>query len=175
MVLISAANVAKGCSGWKCLTLPLLCLGHCIWKWLFMWVVWRVILLGRTKEGSIPFCCAGQPWTSGLLWCHGICSAVSACASPVRLQTWEGGNRRTTANDERYALSSFCWEGSAVQVLWGSNWSAKHKELTCHGTRERNENINGRREFTVWTVWENGSGWNFSLLEKLPLFYYCLS
>lgn len=57
------------------------------------------------------------------------------------------GNSHTEANDEHYSLSWFCWEGSAVQELWGSNWSTKNKELTCYGAWERNKKINGRREF----------------------------
>lgn len=58
-----------------------------------------------------------------------------------------GGNSCTEANDEHYSLSWFCWEGSAVQELWGSNWSTKNKEQTCYSAWERNEKINGRREF----------------------------
>lgn len=68
----------------------------------------------------------------------GICSAVSACASPVVLQAWGGGNIHRSRRWTLFIIL-ILWEGLAVQVLWGSNWSPKNKELACHGAWERNE------------------------------------
>lgn len=183
--MISVANVAKHSPGWKRLTFPLLCVGHRIWNWLLMWVVWGVTLLGTTKEGSIPFCCVGHPCTSGLL--HSLSSQVGpGLLWPVAgrktpkhgkagCSVWEGGQSTLLVPvlcdsmgfvqlSVLVPLQSCCkpgqgkqiywskrwrlfiililWEGSAVQVLWGSNWSTKNKELTCHGAWERNEKIN---------------------------------
>lgn len=47
------------------------------------------------------------------------------------------------------------WEGSAVQVLWGSDWGTKNKELACHSAWERNEKKKKkrRREFKCVGEW----------------------
>lgn len=168
-LLVSAANVAKG---------------NRIWKW----VGWEERPLERTKKGSVPVCCVGLPYASGLLCSLASqegpgplwplagrkdplgdgkagCSVLSrlpglAAAVPilcdsvgfvqlsvlVPLQSCcKLGRGKQIRWSRRWTLfiTLILWEGSAVQVLWGSNWSAKNKELTCHGARERNEKLNG--------------------------------
>lgn len=85
------------------------------------------------------------------LWQCGICSAVSACASPVMLQA-RGGE--TYTDDEHYSLSWFCGRAQQFKCCEGVTEVLKTKSLLVTALeRGMKKKKKRRREFKCVGEW----------------------
>lgn len=114
--------------------------------------------------------CSSSEAAWDLFSCQCLCLS-SRVASPG------GGRGGNIHRSRRWTLFIILilWEGLAVQVLWGSNWSPKNKELACHGAWERNKKKKKkkwwRREFKCvgeWRWLKFQPAWEIASLLVLP-------